>query len=482
MAPVQRRGEARAAVGAWRDPQRRGGVGGGRGVDARARAGGGGGGVQVVAVDVDLGAAVGLVVRTLVLVQALVGGPFGARHVGIDGRLLVVPVGDPQLVGLDVAGPELGHEVSDPRRVAGVDARQVPAGVQLGGPCLQEGEHRAGVGARPVVSLHVEVEGVARAHADRLCVDHGVLGGLSALDGGRGRGDPGAAARVRGRLQANVDGDHVPAGRGLRADPRRRQVGLRAGHVGAADVEADGPVGGGAPVGHRRRARGAARVKAQAGVGLTRGGGGDGRRRRGGVRAREGVHPGAGGGHRGARARAHGRLHGTRQRNDVQRAADHRRLAVPGRGDEHPMRGVDDLRLGAGASGPGGGGGGEHLGRPRCQRLDQDRLGAAGDLPRAALLRRGAAEVDGVAVEAHAGGGGGGQLIDRPARRHGQPVAVEGQHLGRGRGQRGGGKQENRDHHRQEGRDQRGGPAAGCRSARSGGHAGGDADDYNRIL
>src|SRR6185437_14017375 len=116
--------------------------------------GGGGGGVEVVAVDVDLGAAVGLVVRAHVPVQALVRGPLGGGDVGVGGGLLVVPVGDPQLVGLDVAGAELRHEIGDPGRVAGVDARHVAAGVKLGRPCLKEGEHGGGVGGGPVVGLH----------------------------------------------------------------------------------------------------------------------------------------------------------------------------------------------------------------------------------------------------------------------------------------------------------------------------------------
>ncbi len=71
-------------------------------------AAGRGAGVDVVTVDVDRHTAVGGVVSALVLVQALVVDPLRARDVIAVGVLLAVPLGVPDLVGLDVTGAATG--------------------------------------------------------------------------------------------------------------------------------------------------------------------------------------------------------------------------------------------------------------------------------------------------------------------------------------------------------------------------------------
>ena len=47
---------------------------------------------------------------SLVLVQALVVGPVGARDVRAARALLTVPLGVPELVGLRIAGSDLGDQ------------------------------------------------------------------------------------------------------------------------------------------------------------------------------------------------------------------------------------------------------------------------------------------------------------------------------------------------------------------------------------
>ncbi len=104
----------------------------GRGSDGRP--------VDVVVVDVDRRAAVGLVVAAAVLVDALVPGPGVGGDDRVGGVLLPVPVGDPEVVGLDVVAADLGGEVGDPGGAAAVDAGEVAERVQLLGPGFEEGE------------------------------------------------------------------------------------------------------------------------------------------------------------------------------------------------------------------------------------------------------------------------------------------------------------------------------------------------------
>ena len=209
---------------------------------------------------------------------------------------------------------------------------------------------------------------------------------------------------LRRRLQADVDGDEVPAGVGLLGDPGGAQVRLRAGLSAPADVDPDRPVGRGAPGGHRRRARRAAGVEAAAGVDLARSGGAT-AARSGRPGAGEGVHPSADGDRRpraGPEPRRRGR--GTGQRGDRRSA---RRITagspVPGRGDDAPRgRG----RRSGPRAGAGGAGGQAAPGGARAHRRDEDRLGAARGAAPEQLGGAAVAEVDRVAVKAHAGWSG----------------------------------------------------------------------------
>src|SRR5690606_13641522 len=118
------------------------------------------------------------------------------------------------------------------------------------GPALEVGEGGVGGAGGLGVGLHVVVDRAARPDPDRGRVVDRVerLGG--ALGGGEAGVEPGAARAAAGRrLQADVGGDQVPAGGGLFGDPAGGQVGLRAGAVAAADVDADRAVGGGAQPG-----------------------------------------------------------------------------------------------------------------------------------------------------------------------------------------------------------------------------------------
>ena len=374
--------------------------------------------------------------------QSLVVGPVGRRDVGVDRRLRSVPVGDPQVVGLGERRAVLRHEVEDPRRVAGVHARQVAVGVQRRRPRAEVGQHRGRVGGGPVVGLHVVVDRVAGPDPDRLGAGDGVGGGGAALRGRLGRRDRRAAARVGGRLQADVDRDDVPAGRGLRADPAGGQVRLRAGHVGAADVDAGGAERRLQPVGHRRLRRGLAGVEPEAGEDAA-----------GGARDRSGGHlraiRGACALRRSRRERrwaiaAGGAVHGElaagrSQRPDRQRPADQPRVTAPGGGD-HDV--IASMRRSAPPTG-------RRRRRPRSAagwrwsrppaagrsglRGHEDRLGAAERVGRAALGGRRGAEVDGVPVEPHARARAGRQPEHGPARRDLDRVAAVADRPGRRR-------------------------------------------------
>ena len=172
-----------------------------------------------------------------------------------------VPLGEPDVVGLGVAGPLPGHEVGDHRVGVAVHARPVAVGVELGGPAGQEREHRRGVGRRQVVVLHVVVDRVPGAEAEPAGVGGRVVGGGDPLHGRLPCGDPATATAVRRCLEPDVGRNQVPSRRGLAGNPRRSQIRLRARHVRPADVDADRAVGRGAPRAHVRRAGGRAGVE-----------------------------------------------------------------------------------------------------------------------------------------------------------------------------------------------------------------------------
>ena len=137
------------------------------------------------------------------------------------------------------------------------------------------------------------------------------------------------------------------------------------------------------------------------------------------------------------------------QRGHVERPRHHRRVACPGRGDQHaggrdrePGRGA--LRwLGAGIAGGwkrlAAAVGAASTGAVGGQRGDQDRLGAPDGVGGAALARAGLSEVHRVAVEPHAHRRIGRQVVDRPGLRDHEPVAVVADHLRRRLGGRGAG-------------------------------------------
>ena len=206
--------------------------------------------------------------------------PGPGRDVGVrGGRGSPVPVGEPELVRLEVGAAVLGGEVGDPRAAAAVDAGDIAERVQPRGPGGKEGQRGVGRARRPRVALHVEVDRAAFADAGDAGLVDGVVRRFGPLGrGGRGRrAQLGAGAAARGRrLQADVGRDQAPAGRRLFGDPARGQVGLRAAAVEAADVDADRPVGRVLPGRHRAPRGRRAGVKAEAGV--DRGGGEVGRR------------------------------------------------------------------------------------------------------------------------------------------------------------------------------------------------------------
>ena len=262
VAAVVAHRQRHGAVGGRRDLQRGRRRRRQRGRDAPRRVGRRA--VDEVVVDVDRDLAVGLVVAALVLVQALVVRPVGRRDVGARDRLLVVPLGKPDVVGLEEGRAVLRDQVGDAGAGAAVDARQVALGVELRGPRRQEGEDRRRVGRGPRVALHVVVNGVAGRNPDALRVRHGIDRGRGALRGGLSRRDRRAPTRVARRLQAHVDRDHVPSGRHLVGDPGGAEVGLGASGVRAADVDPDRAVGRSAPSRHRGSGKGRCTRRTQA--------------------------------------------------------------------------------------------------------------------------------------------------------------------------------------------------------------------------
>src|SRR4029077_15809297 len=112
-----------------------------------------------------------------------------------------VPVGEPELVGLEVGAAVLGGEVGDAGGATAVDAGDIAERVQASGPGGEEAQGRVGGARGARVALHVEVDRAAFADAgdarlvDRVGCRFGPLRG-----GGRGRGAQlGAGAATRGR-------------------------------------------------------------------------------------------------------------------------------------------------------------------------------------------------------------------------------------------------------------------------------------------
>ena len=293
--------------------------------------------------------------------------PGARREVGVERVGVAVPVGEPEVVRLPVDAAEPAGEVGDPRGAAAVDAGVVAERVQAGRPRFEEGQRRAAGARRAAVALHVEVDRAAFADPDQARLVDRVGRRLAALQGGRAGAQLGAGGAARGRrLEADVGRDQAPARRGLFGYPARGQVGLRAAAVGAADVDADRPVGRGGPGRHRAaRGRGA------------------------GVEAEPGVVGG----------REPGRAHAARLR--------------------------------AGPSGP-------RL-RPR---VDDDRPPPSDRARRAALARSRRPQVDGPAVEPHAGVRMLGQPDDRPAVGGGDRLTAEMDRLGAGAGRKHGDQRE----------------------------------------
>ncbi len=206
-----------------------------------------------------------------------------------------------------------------------------------------------------------------------------------------------AAAARPGRLEPDVGRDQVPPCSGLVRHPARVEVRLRAPLIGATDVDADGLEWRCAvPRRERRRAGRGACIQAVAREG----------------RAGHGRAADRGAGSAGARGRGGRRC--ARAEPPAERALDRRRMTAPGRGH-------DDVGI-VGREAHHRSGRGQR--RTRAGPLDQNRLGPADDVRRADLARAGHAQVDGVAVEAHAGGRIAGELEHRPARGHAHAVAV----------------------------------------------------------
>ena len=195
-------------------------------------------------------------------------GPIPARHVGVVGGRLTVPVGDPDVIGLGVAGAVLRHEIADPRRGTRVGAGLVAVGVQLIGPAAEVGQHRHRVRARARVLLHVVVDRVPGRDAKGASLVDGVVGRRGALGGRLAGADRLARSRASpSALQAHVGGNQMPSRGDLGADPRGVEVRLGAGRVDSTDVDADSAIRRGRPGVHGGGRRGCARVKALACVG-----------------------------------------------------------------------------------------------------------------------------------------------------------------------------------------------------------------------
>ena len=233
------------AGGGFTEERRRGGRAGDRRRAGRADDGG----VDVARVDVDRRAVPGLVVRTAVLMDPLVVRPERVRDVRVaEHALVAVPVGDPDVVGRGARRSER-LQVANRRARAAVDAREVAERVQLVHPAGHERLH--GLAARRVVdrvALHVEVDRAARREPERVRVVRGVVGrGRSLARRERGGDLCDVRAADAGRLEADVERDQVPPGRDGAGRPGRRELGVRAGAIGAADVDAERPVGRGEP-------------------------------------------------------------------------------------------------------------------------------------------------------------------------------------------------------------------------------------------
>ena len=183
------------------------------------------GAVDIVVVDVDRVAAVGLVVRAAVLADPLVVAPVAVRDVRVVGRPPPVPVRDPDVIRLPVGGPVAAPEVDDARARAAVDARDIAARADPGGPPGEEPQHRLAVGGGPRVALHVEVDGAPAPEPERLRIGDRVPGRRPPLGLGLAALDRRAAAHVRGRLQPDVDRDRPQPS----ATCFRTQLGVRFG-------------------------------------------------------------------------------------------------------------------------------------------------------------------------------------------------------------------------------------------------------------
>ena len=178
----------------------------------------------------------------------------------------------------------------------------------------------------------------------------------------------------------------MPPGGGLVGHPARGQVRLAAGHVRAAEIDADRPVGRGAPRVHRRLARGRAGVEPEPGRD----------RARAGARAQP----------RRRRGRASPRADRW-QRAQSERAADDARVASATSrvASTRPRRSCRRYAL------PG-------RGRRPAGRLEQQGLGAPDRRCRAALARRRAPQVQGVAIKPHARRGIACEIEHRPGARN----------------------------------------------------------------
>jgi hypothetical protein len=241
---------------------------------------------------------------------------------------------------------------------------------------------------------------------------------------------------AEGRLRPRVQRYEAPAGPRLRPYPARVQVRLSTGSVGAADIDADGPVGGPPPPrAHGPPARSRAGVEAQAAVA------GHGVRQRGpghrppqagrgryAVPGRTGCptafrqaspaglpSPSRAGPHCGSAARPTGRpSRGYRQGRAGQDRVDDAGMGVVRGEDVDARRPCCDLaRNGILRRCPG---------RDGRSRLDEDRLRRAEQPARAWLVVGHGTEIDGMLVEPHAGTWP--RVIDhRPGTRHRERVA-----------------------------------------------------------
>ncbi len=264
------------------------------------------------------------------------------------------------------------------------------------GPGGQEPQHLGPAGGR--IGLHVVVDRGARPEAQHPGLGDRVLGRAGRLPGGRGD-------LAEALLRPDINRHEMPARGLLLAHPGRGEVGLGAGPVGAADVDAGRPVRRVLPPGlHLRGARRGARIEAQAGVA----GRGGRQRRRGG-----GPDPGRPQpGHPGRRGAAVAAPRGHPQPGAGQHPADLGPVGAVARGDRDPPGHHGDhpvLRVlhRARHSVPGG-------------RLHQHGLGRPDQPGRAVLDLAGRAEVQHVPVEPDALARMRGQLDDPPATRDGE--------------------------------------------------------------